>query len=81
MTSAIDSSGATATLCGGLAQLPAQSLRQSPSAATQESMIVTVSGAGLRTTVLTPSTFRTLLSLEETASCAWTSDGKPMRQE
>src|SRR4029077_15613027 len=59
------------TLWGGLAQLPgAFTSPRSLGGDAPRSMTLTVSGGAFRTTVLTPSTFSTLLSLEETASCA-----------
>ena len=71
VTSASASSGETATLWGGLAQLPgAFTSPTSLGGDAPRSMTLTVSGGAFRTTVLTPSTFSTLLSLEETASCA-----------
>src|SRR5262249_12356160 len=70
VTSAIDSSGATATLNGGPTTLPGTS-----SSATTfggqllMSITVKVSGAGLDTTVATPLTSATLLSLVDSSSC------------
>src|SRR6185503_9597199 len=71
-TSASDSSGETATLKGGPTTLPGTS-----SSATTfggqalRSMTVSVSGGGLFTTVATPLTSVTLLSLVDSKSCPW----------
>src|SRR5881296_3585531 len=71
VTSAIDSSGATATLNGGPTTLPGTS-----SSATTcggqllMSITVRVSGGGFFTTVATPLTSVTLLSLVDRSSCA-----------
>jgi hypothetical protein len=71
VTSAIDSSGATATLKGGPTTLPGTS-----SSATTfggqlfVSITVNVSGRGLFTTVAAPLTSSTLLSLVDSSSCA-----------
>src|SRR5262249_54027212 len=70
VTSAIDSSGATATLNGGPTTLPGTS-----SSATTFggqlliSITVKVSGGGLGTTVATPLTSATLLSFVDRSSC------------
>ena len=70
VTSAIDSSGAIATLCGGADQPPgASSSAITRGAAPERSRIVTVSALGFAGTVLTPSTQTALLSLDETAIC------------
>src|SRR3989442_5912199 len=72
VTRASDSSGATATLNGGPTTLPGTS-----SSATTfggqalRSMTVSVSGGGLFTTVVTPLTRATLLSLVDRSSCPW----------
>src|SRR2546428_4286769 len=72
VTRASDSSGATATLNGGPTTLPGTS-----SSATTfggqalMSMTVRVSGGGLFTTVATPLTRATLLSLVDKSSCPW----------
>src|SRR5262247_4731640 len=77
VTSAIDSSGASATLNGGPTTLPGTS-----SSATTfggqllMSITVRVSGGGLFTTVATPLTSVTLLSLVESSSCACASDAQ-----
>src|SRR5262245_63200856 len=66
-TSAIDSSGATATLCGGACQLPGAAISAITfGGVTPRLMTVAVSGGGFRTTVFTPSTCSTLLSFEDT---------------
>ena len=71
VTSAIDSSGATATLNGGPTTLPGTA-----SSATTfggqllVSITVNVSGGGFVTTVATPLTSATLLSLVDRSSCA-----------
>ena len=67
-TSASDSSGVTATLCGGADHPPgAFSSATMRGGETSRSMIDTVSGFGLGGTVLTPSTSTALLSFEDTA--------------
>jgi hypothetical protein len=72
VTSASDSSGATATLNGGPTTLPGTS-----SSATTfgghalMSMTESVSGGGLFTTVVVPLTRVTLLSLVDRSSCPW----------
>src|SRR3954469_6609158 len=70
-TSAIDSSGVTATFCGGPTTL--DGALTSPTTfggEAERSMMVTVSSAGLSGTVLTPLTSTALLSFDDTASCA-----------
>src|SRR5437879_1450163 len=77
VTSAIDSSAATATLEGGPTTLVGA--WTSPiilGGEAERSMIVTVSGAGFCGTVLTPSTSTALLSLADTASCAKAPDDR-----
>ena len=71
-TSAIDSSGAIATFCGGPATLDCAFIT-SPRIVggdAPRSMIVTVSSAGLARTVLTPFTGTALPSFDDTAICA-----------
>src|SRR5262245_39635208 len=71
VTSAIAPSGATATLEGGpMIEVGARTSPSTFGRAPPRSRIVTVSGAGLRTTVWTPSISVSLLSLAETAICA-----------
>ena len=72
VTSAKDSSFDTATLCGTpTTLLGACSSPSTFGGDTPISRIVTVSGGGLAGTVLTPSTSAILLSLAETAICAF----------
>src|SRR5439155_8216451 len=71
LTSAIDSSGKTATFCGGPATLDgAFSSPTTLGGDTPRSISVTVSSGGFSCTLTVPSTITTLLSFEETASCA-----------
>ena len=70
-TSAIDSSGAIATLCGGpTTELGARTSPMVLGGDTERSMIVTVSGGGFGTTVVTPSTSVAFESFADTTSCA-----------
>jgi hypothetical protein len=71
VTSATDSSGATATLEGGPTTLVGALISATIFGGdVPRSMIVTASGAGFCTTVFTPSISTALLSLAETAICA-----------
>ena len=72
VTSAIDSSGATATLCGGLAQLPARDLADH--LGRRHTKVEDGHRIGWRISHhrIDPFDVQTLLSLDETASCAWT---------
>src|SRR5262245_11747374 len=68
VTNAIDWSGAIATLCGGpTIDVGARSSPRTFGGEAPKSRIVTVSGGGLGTGVLTPSTSITLLSLADIA--------------
>src|SRR5207302_9020882 len=68
VTSAIDSSGATATESGGPTTLAGASISATTRGGVKRrSMIATVSGAGFGTAVVTPFTRTALLSLAETA--------------
>src|SRR5262245_4613404 len=69
--SAMLSSGATATLCGGPTTDPgAFSWPTNLGGDTPRSMIVTLSGGGFSTILFTPSTLIILVSFDDTASCA-----------
>ena len=71
VTSAIDSSGATATLDGGpMIDVGTLTSPTTLGAPPPRSMTVTLSGGGFRIGVLTPSTTVSFASLAETASCA-----------
>src|SRR5436309_5796678 len=71
VTSAIDSSGATATLNGGPTTLPGTSSSATTCGGQRlMSITVRVSGGGFFTTVATPLTSVTLLSLVDRSSCA-----------
>src|ERR1700712_2486170 len=76
VTSAKDSSGAMATLCGGPMTLAgASTVARTRGGKTLRSMIVAVSGGGAGLTTVTPSLSATLASLAETASCALAAPG------
>ena len=82
VTSAKDSSFETATLCGTpTTLLGACSSPSTFGGDTPMSRIVTVSGGGLAGTVFTPSTSAILLSLAETAICAFAAAAKNGRVE
>ncbi len=71
LTSAIDSSGKTATFCGGPATLDgAFSSPTTLGGDAPRSISVTVSSTGFSCTLAAPSTSTTLPSFDETASCA-----------
>src|SRR5438105_15695043 len=75
VTSASDSSGVIATLSGGPTTLPGASTSpRTFGGHTLRSMIVTVSGGELGTTFTTPLARTTLLSLADTAICAWAAE-------
>ena len=70
-TSAMLSSGATATLCGGPTTEPgALTWPTTLGGETPRLIMVTLSGAGFSTILLTPSTLMTLVSFDDTASWA-----------
>ena len=70
-TRAMLSSGATATLCGGPTTEPGTfSWPTTLGGETPRSTMVTLSGAGFSTILLTPSTLTTLVSFDDTAICA-----------
>src|SRR5690242_3405996 len=71
--SAIDSSGVTATICGGPDQLDgACSSATTLGGRALKSMSVTVSGGALGTMTWTPSTMISVVSFADTAICAHT---------
>ena len=75
--SAMDSSGVTATICGGPDQLDgAFSSAMILGGRALRSMSVTVSGGALGTMTWTPSTMISVVSLAETAICARTGSAK-----
>src|SRR6187399_1454446 len=72
-TSAMDSSGVTATICGGPDQLDgACSSATTLGGRALRSMSVTVSGEALGTMTWTPSTMISVVSFADTAICACT---------
>jgi hypothetical protein len=74
------SSGATATLCGGPTTEPGTLIWPTTlGGETPRSTMVTLSGAGLSTILFTPSTLMTLVSFDDTASCALAVGGGPAR--
>src|SRR5262249_46616640 len=78
-TRAMLSSGATATLCGGATPEPrASSWPKTLGGDTPRATMVTLSGGGFSTILVTPSTLMTLVSFDDTASCAFAVDASAM---